>query len=102
MNNLNSVLIEGAMTYAPQTIPSEKGITACTFAIESNRYHKEGGELKKETWTFDIECESKLAENVLEIGQEGSKVRVVGRLKGNGRFGVVIVAEHVEFQKNKR
>ena len=102
MNNLNSVLIEGTLTHAPQTIPAKEGTTACTFAIESNRFYKEGKELKKETGFFDIECESKLAEKVLDLAHEGDGVRVVGRLKGNGRFGVVIVAEHVEFQKNKR
>ena len=106
MNNLNSILIEGNLVRNPTYKETAKGTAVCTFSIASNRFFRNGGDLEKEVFFFDVETWAKLAEQCYNLGRKGRGVRVVGRLKqdrwndgdGKARSRVSIVAEHVEFR----
>jgi len=119
MNNLNTVLVEGFMTGAPEFKTTQKGTEVCTFTIESHRYYvKEPGcDATHEVSRFNIEIWSnepnmKDVDYIGRAREKGTKkrgVRIVGRLKqyswqdlqGKTHEKVVIVAEHVEFRYDK-
>lgn len=107
VNSLNSILLEGDVSKAPEMKILPAGSKVCTFEVESSRYFKDkAGELEKETSAFKIEAWGKLAESCDETLDLGRGVRIVGRLKRHSWTGqtrqvhseVVIVAEHVEFK----
>jgi single-strand DNA-binding protein len=106
MNNLNSVLIEGNLVRSPEFRTTAKGTPLCTFALASNRCYKQNDDVTKEVSFFDVECWSKLAETVNNLGHKGRGVRVVGRLKqerwndadGKMHAKITIIAEHIEFR----
>jgi single-strand DNA-binding protein len=106
MNNLNSILIEGALVRDPLLRTTAKGTSLCTFSLASNRFFKQDSGLEKEVGFFDVEAWAKLADQCYNLGRKGRGVRVVGRLKqdrwtgqdGKSYSRVSIVAEHVEFK----
>lgn len=107
MNNLNSILLEGTVSKAPEMKILPAGSRVCHFEVETARYFKDkAGELEKEVSPFRIEAWGKLAESCDETLDIGRGVRIVGRLKANrwtdargeAHSEVVIVAEHVEFK----
>jgi single-strand DNA-binding protein len=109
MNNLNSVLIEGNLTQDPElkTVPSGKN--TCRFPIATNRYYRNAErELVQETTFITVDTWGTLAENCSKYLHKGRGVRVVGRLRQdrwqddqeNTRERFIIVAEHVEFQRD--
>lgn len=105
MNSLNSILLEGNLTRAPE-IKNVGSSKICTFSIATNRSYKKGDSWEKEVSYFDIETWSGLAERCNSELEKGRGVRVVGRLKqerwkdsdGKDRSKIKIVAEHVEFK----
>lgn len=109
-NNLNSVIMEGNLTRSPHLAHTDKGTSVCNFSIASNRYFKQADETVQEVSYIDIEAWAKLGEICAEKLDKGRGVRVVGRLKQDrweDKEGKVhrkhkIVAEHVEFQPQKR
>jgi single-strand DNA-binding protein len=106
MNNLNSILIEGALVRDPLLRTTPKGTSLCTFSLASNRFFKQDSGLEREVGFFDVETWAKLAEHCYSMGRKGRGVRVVGRLKqsrwtgqdGKQHSRISIVAEHVEFK----
>jgi single-stranded DNA-binding protein len=94
MNNLNSVLIEGVIAEAPEYSESTK---QCTFAIESNRYYKADGIIRKKSNVFSVIVTGKIAE-ALSKKKKGLGVRVVGRMDTTENNTVFIEAEHVEYK----
>ncbi len=108
MNNLNSVLIEGALTQDPKIVIEDNGKTTIGFSISSERNYKQADEYHKEVSLFDIRVFGKQAEICNEHLTEGRSVRIVGRLKqeirGDDRevrSNVFVIAEHVEFKPKK-
>jgi single-strand DNA-binding protein len=110
MNHLNSILIEGSLVRDPLFRTTAKGTALCTFAIATNRFFKQEGNLEKETNFFEVEAWSQLAEKSRSYGHKGRGVRVVGRLRqsrwndtdGKARSRIYIVAEHIEFRPESR
>lgn len=106
MNNLNSILIEGAFVRDPLFRTTAKGTALCTFTIATNRFYRQEGNLEKETNFFEVEAWSQIAETCKSCGHKGRGVRVVGRLRqgrwtdtdGKNKSRVYIVAEHIEFR----
>ena len=106
MNSLNSILLEGNLTRAPETKQLPSGSTCCNFSVASNRFYRASDALQKEVSFFDVECWSGLADRCAQELDKGRGVRVVGRLKqdrwvdqdGQNRSKIKIVAEHVEFK----
>ena len=109
MNSLNSILVEGNLTRDPVLATTPKGTAVCNFSVASNRFYRSDDELQKEVSFFDVEVWSRLAERCSEELKKGRGVRVVGRLKqdrwqnkeGDPRSKVKIVAEHVEFRRQR-
>ena len=110
MNNLNSVLLEGNLCRDPELRYTPKGTPVCTLVVASNRSYKVDGERQEEVSFIETTTWGKLATVCTEYLAKGRGVRVVGRLKqerwedpdGNSRAKVLIVAEHVEFQPQRR
>lgn len=110
MNNLNSVLLEGNLCRDPDLRYTTRGTAVCTLVVASNRSYKVDGERHEEVSFIETTTWGKLANVCAEHLTKGRGVRVVGRLKqdrwededGNPRAKVGIVAEHVEFQPQRR
>ena len=110
MNNLNSVLLEGNLCRDPEIRYTPKGTAVCTLVVASNRSYKVDSERHEEVSFVEATTWGKLATVCAEHLAKGRGVRVVGRLKqerwedgdGNARAKLVIVAEHVEFQPQRR
>lgn len=110
MNNLNSILIEGALVKDPESAVTANGLAICRFTLASNRRVKKEEAVEEETSYFDVSTAGRLAEICAEYLKKGRGVRVVGRLKqerwetaeGEKRSKVVIYAEHCEFRPEGR
>ena len=110
MNHLNSVLLEGNPRRDPELRHTAKGTPVRTLVLASNRSWKVEGERQEEVPFVEATTWGKLAAVCAEHLTKGRGVRVVGRLKqerweapaGAVRAKVVIVAEHVEFQPQRR
>jgi single-strand DNA-binding protein len=110
MNHLNSVLIEGCLVRDPLFRTTTKGTALCTFAIATNRFYKQEGNMEKETNFFEVEAWSQLAEKGRSYGHKGRGVRVVGRLRqnrwtdpdGKAKSRIYILAEHIEFRPESK
>jgi single-strand DNA-binding protein len=110
MNHLNSILIEGSLVRDPLFRTTAKGTALCTFAIATNRFFKQEGNLEKETNFFEVEAWAILAEKSRSYGHKGRGVRVVGRLRqnrwtdtdGKTKSRIYIVAEHIEFRPESK
>ena len=110
MNNLNSILLEGNLARDPALSYSPTGTPVCTLVVASNRTYKVEGERTEEVSFIETTTWGRLATVCDEHLKKGRGLRVVGRLKqerwedpdGNARSKVVIVAEHVEFQPERR
>lgn len=109
-NNLNSIIMEGNLTRDPQLSHTGKGTSVCNFSIASNRFFKNAEETIQEVAFIDIEAWAKLGEICAERLDKGRGVRVVGRIKqdrwedndGKTHNKHKIVAEHVEFQPQRK
>jgi single-stranded DNA-binding protein len=97
MNDLNSVLIEGVINVPPKFF--NKGQK---FVIASNWFRKTENGYEKEVNLFDVAVYGKLAEEILAKGEQGRRVRVVGRMKQSFKNDeipkFIIIAEHIEFK----
>jgi single-strand DNA-binding protein len=99
MNSLNSVLIEGDTVTPPRTSANAKGAAFCTFEIKSNRIFRDGDGIEEEVSEFMVQAWGKLADSCVLNITTGRGVRIVGRLKRDKDYGVIIVAEHVEWKQ---
>lgn len=91
MNTLNSLIIEG------NVVNGEWEKDVFKFTLGSTRFYKDSnGNEDSETSFFEVRCYGKLAERF----QNGTKLRIVGRLKSEGKK-VFIVAEYIEIKKIK-
>jgi single-strand DNA-binding protein len=108
VNNLNSVLLEGALVKDPELFERKAG-PVCRLLVESGREYmvpgsKEESRLIKEYELFPVQVFNRTAEVCVEYLRQGRGVRVVGRLsRADNPFGdtFCIVAEHVEFKPKK-
>jgi single-strand DNA-binding protein len=109
-NNLNSILLEGNLTRDPELRYTPKGAAICTLVVASVRTYKLDGERTEEVSFIEASTAGRLATVCAEHLQKDRGVRLVGRIKqerwedaeGNSRSKVLIVAEHVEFQPQRR
>jgi single-strand DNA-binding protein len=106
MNSINLVVIEGSLVKEPDLRETGRGRPVCSFSVAVDRFHRSGGELKKETDFFEVSAWDDLAEICARIGHKGRGCRVTGRLRqekwnapdGSLRNKVIIIAEKVEFR----
>lgn len=110
MNNLNTVLMEGTLIRDPERSHQVTGSSACRISLANNRYYND----RNEKWVndasfFTVWVFGPVAESCLTYLKKGRGIRVVGRLKqfrytsaGFGREKVAILAEHIEFQPQKK
>jgi single-strand DNA-binding protein len=105
MNSLNSVLLEGTLAGEPGFSYSSDGIAHCSFCLKVN--YTDLKTKVKETYFFNINTFTRLAEVCGEYLHKGRGVRVIGRLvqstivdseSGVDHARVYIHAEHVEFK----
>ncbi len=108
MNQLNSLIIEGNVTRAPELREPSAGFKVCTIPLAVNRFYKnKAGEGVNEVSYFNVETYGKMAEVCMERCEKGRGLRVVGRLKqdrwktkdGKSSSKICIIAEHVEFKR---
>jgi len=110
MNLLNHTQIEGNFIKDPELSHTRKERTVCNFTIATDRFYRAGMETGKETSFFEIEAWDDIAEICGRIGKKGRGCRVTGRLKqskwnapdGSLRSKIVIVAENIEYQSEKK
>ena len=111
MNNLNSVLVEGNLTRDPEEFKLAEGTSMTRFSIGVNRYFmNRSKEYVSEASFFVIITWGKTAENCAKYLKKGRGVRILGRLRqerwttkeNESKDRIVIVAEHVEFQPEKK
>ena len=110
MNNLNSILLEGNLAREPELRYTPAGTPECTLVVASSRTWKDAGGRQEEVSFIETTTTGKLAMVCAEHLKKGRGIRVVGRIKqerweddaGNARSKVVITAEHVEFQPERR
>lgn len=110
MNNLNTVLMEGTLIRDPERSHQVTGSSACRISLANNRYYND----RNDNWVndasfFTVWVFGPVAESCLNYLKKGRGIRVVGRLKqfrytsaGLGREKVAILAEHIEFQPQKK
>ena len=110
MNNLNTVLMEGTLIRDPERSHQVTGSSACRISLANNRYYND----RNEKWVndasfFTVWVFGPVAESCLTYLKKGRGIRVVGRLKqfrytsaGFAREKVAILAEHIEFQPQKK
>lgn len=110
MNNLNTILVEGTLTRDPLL----KNMTAesyyCRLSIANNRYYADKKkEWKQDTSYFLVYVFGPVADVCAKYLKKGRGIRVVGRLKQNRwtdsgivKEAVYIVAEHIEFQPERK
>ena len=110
MNNLNTVLMEGTLIRDPERSHHVTGSSQCRLSLANNRYYNG----KNEKWVndasfFTVWVFGPVAESCLTYLRKGRGIRVVGRLKqfrytsaGFSREKVAILAEHIEFQPQKK
>ena len=108
MNQLNSLIIEGNVTRAPEFKEPAEGFKVCSIPLAVNRFYKNrNGDGVNEVSYFTVETYGKMAEICMEKCEKGRGLRVVGRLKqdrwvtpeGKKTSRISIIAEHVEFKK---
>ena len=111
MNNLNSVLVEGNLTHDPEVVTLKDGTMLTRFSIGVNRsFMNNQKQYISEVSFFVVVTWGKTAENCAKFLTKGRGIRVLGRLRqekwktesDESRERVVIVAEHVEFQPEKK
>ncbi len=116
MNDLNYVLLSGNLTRDPKFSYMGPDAVLCTFSIAVNRSYsdKKPSERTSEDWKtktsfVSIESWGNVAESCGRHLSKGRGVRVVGRLKqttwkedGLPREKMTVVAEHVEFQPDRK
>ena len=110
MNNLNTVLMEGTLIRDPERSYQVTGSSQCRLSLANNRYYNG----KNDKWVHDasfftVWVFGPVAESCLTYLKKGRGIRVVGRLKqfrytsaGFSREKVAILAEHIEFQPQKK
>lgn len=108
MNQLNSLIIEGNLCKKPELKSTSNNHKLVVFPIAVNRnYKKNDGTYETEVSYFDIEAWGDLmSKTIMEKGEKGKGVRIVGRLKqnrwkdaeGKNQSKISVIAEHVEFK----
>jgi single-stranded DNA-binding protein len=99
MNNLNSVLIEGAVSGGLTMVKTGKEV-CCSFAVSSLRYFKDGKRIEEQETRIGVMVRGiKLVEAAVIKARDGRGVRVVGRLANTEKGGgVYIEADHIEYR----
>lgn len=101
----NNVVVTGNATRDPELRFTPSGMAVAEFGIAVNRrwQNRQTNEFEEAVSFFDVTCWEKLAENVTESVQKGTRVTVSGRLEqktweskdGEKRSKVEIVADDV-------
>ena len=112
MNQMNQIVIEGNVVRDTQVRETARGTRVCIVPIATNRYYRDmKGAFQKETAYFDVEAWGEnFCRTATKMAKKGRGVRVVGRLKqdrwkgqdGKSLSKIFIVAEHLEFQPEKK
>lgn len=107
MANINTVVLSGRLGGDPEMKYFESGKAKASFSLGVNEWSKK--ESKELVNWFEIEVWEKQAEFVGEYAKKGTKATVLGRLKastwqddsGNAKKKIIIVAETVEFERQR-
>ena len=110
MNPLNHCQAEGNFTKDPELKQTHGGRTVCNFSVAVDRFFRAGVEKIKETSFLEVEVWDELAEKCGRLGKKGRGCRITGRLQqqkwnaldGALRSKVVIVAENIEYQSERK
>ena len=110
MNNLNTVLIEGKLTRDPELGNGPAQTPQCRLSVANNRYFlNRDGKWIQDSSFFTVFVYGNVATACLTRLKKGRGVRIVGRLKQFTRIEaglrsekICILAEHIEFQPEKR
>lgn len=93
MNDLNSVILEGAVSTKLKAVSSEEG----TFTVATHRYYKVGGSNEVEETFVHVYLRGMMLDFASNKDIEGRKVRIVGRLcQRDGNLS--LFCEHLEFK----
>lgn len=91
MNNLNSCILEGTMSSAPDG----KG----KFCVATERTYKNAdGEVATKRTHIFVVADGRLGELVSSKFEKNRGIRIVGRLQTDERGRAEIYAEHIEFK----
>jgi single-strand DNA-binding protein len=97
---MNKFIISGNLTKTPELKYSPSGKAYTKFSVAVKRPFK-----KDETDFFNATCFGKLAENVAQYTDTGSKVLVVGQVnidKNGDKYYTNVIADEVEFLSSKQ
>ena len=101
---LNSVVIMGRLTNAPELKTTEGGLSVTSFSVANQRNYK-NAQGEKDTDFYDIVAWRTTAEFICRNFKKGSMIAIKGHLQtrkytdknGNNRTSLEIVAEEVFF-----
>jgi hypothetical protein len=99
VNDLNSVLIEGAVSGNINMIKTGKEV-CCSFAVSSLQYFSDGKRIKERETRIGVMVRGiKLVEAAAIKARDGQGVRIVGRIASTEKGGgIYIEAEHIEYR----
>lgn len=99
MNDLNSVLIEGAVS-GGLSVVDEDGVKQASFLLCSQRIKHVGKfSIKQDTYIRNVLCEHALIEGAIRGIHDGRKLRIVGRLvEDECDGGLCVAADHIEYR----
>jgi len=106
---MNHVSIIGNLGKDPELRYSSSGTAVATLSIAVNERITRNGERQEHTSWFQVVCWARLAENVAQYLQKGSRVAVEGSLRqrtyetgeGQRRSVVEIAARTIDFLDNR-
>ena len=109
MNMLNSVILEGDITKAGETVQSVGGQHQLEITIAVKRqFRNRAGFTVEATSEFDVVAYDTVADFLAKKGPKGQGIRVVGRLTqvkwvedGRQQSAVKLIAEHIEYKPKK-
>lgn len=109
-NDINSVVLIGRLTKAPELKYTAGGSPVCNFSIANNRSYSSGGERKEYVSFFNCIAWNKLGEAIAKYCHKGHRVGIRGRLQqrtwegstGTTHSMVEVIVEEFEFLERKK
>jgi len=106
---LNTIVIMGRLTHAPELKTTQSGVSVCSINLAVDRNFTRQGE-EKQTDFFDVVCWRSTAEFVSRYMTKGQLVAVQGSMQsrkwqdrdGNNRVSWELQADNVYFAEPKR
>ena len=111
MPNLNTVLLMGNLTRAPELRYTPKGMAVAEFGLALNRKFNVEGEVREEVTFVDVTFWGRQAETLAQYVKKGAPLFIEGRLQqdtwddkttGQKRTKLRIVGEGFQFLEGKQ